>query len=229
MKSFWIISFLFLVLLSITCPLRGIDFFSWIVSESITGSGQRDFQTRDLQPVDEIVIDISGNFVITPGNHVCKLTGDDNILPLIETDCRDGRLFISSKKSISPKTPLEITIELPSFHAVKLNGSADIYIKRFNGQSLTLKIDGSGDIEADGQTEQLDAVLNGSGNLGLQKLKAGQVDVLINGSGDASVVAEKSLTARINGSGDITYYGDPEFVHRDINGSGSIFSKTTGE
>ena len=46
----------------------------------------------------------------------------------------------------------------------------------------------------------------------------------INGSGDAEIWSSESLSAIVNGSGDIEYYGDPINVKREVNGSGNISS-----
>ena len=46
--------------------------------------------------------------------------------------------------------------------------------------------------------------------------------ITINGSGNAKVWASESISAVINGSGDIEYYGDPINVKNKVNGSGNI-------
>ena len=44
----------------------------------------------------------------------------------------------------------------------------------------------------------------------LSKLQSNNATITINGSGDAKIWASESLTAKVIGSGDITYYGDPK-------------------
>ena len=45
---------------------------------------------------------------------------------------------------------------------------------------------------------------------------------MINGSGDAVLHVTERLSAQINGSGDIVYYGNPPDVSRRVNGSGDV-------
>jgi hypothetical protein len=46
----------------------------------------------------------------------------------------------------------------------------------------------------------------------------------VSGSGDADVYASNSLKARVNGSGDIDYSGNPNTSDTKVLGSGSISS-----
>jgi hypothetical protein len=46
--------------------------------------------------------------------------------------------------------------------------------------------------------------------------------VAVYGSGDVYVKANDRLSAKITGSGDVTYYGNPKDVNRRIYGSGSL-------
>ena len=79
-----------------------------------------------------------------------------------------------------------------------------------------------GDITARGSVGILEAVVSGSGDLSLQNLKAEHINVTINGSGDAEVWANQSISAKVNGSGDIVYKGNPTEVDTRVNGSGDI-------
>ena len=91
-----------------------------------------------------------------------------------------------------------------------------------NHNNLSLNISGSGDILAIGKVQKLIANINGSGDLMLSKLNTNHATVTINGSGDAAIWASESLKGKINGSGDIEYYGDPQNVQSKVNGSGEI-------
>ncbi|SVD64067.1 uncharacterized protein METZ01_LOCUS416921, partial [marine metagenome] len=64
--------------------------------------------------------------------------------------------------------------------------------------------------------------VSGSGDLSLQNLQADHVNVTINGSGDADIWSNQSISAQVNGSGDIVYTGNPEKVDTQVNGSGDI-------
>ena len=87
-----------------------------------------------------------------------------------------------------------------------------------------MNISGSGNITGNGEVETLVVKINGSGNLMSKEIKSKSATITINGSGDGEVFAIDSISAKINGSGNIKYFGNPENVDTIINGSGDIKS-----
>ena len=120
---------------------------------------------------------------------------------------------------------MKIAIEVPLLTHVAINGSGDIRLSDVTKDTLALVINGSGDITAQGQVDELTADINGSGDLHAATLEAKAVQVKVNGSGDAEVKASDTFKASINGSGDIVYIGAPARVQTAVHGSGTIIKK----
>ncbi|HEY8582888.1 MAG TPA: DUF2807 domain-containing protein, partial [Capillimicrobium sp.] len=76
-------------------------------------------------------------------------------------------------------------------------------------------------VAARGRAAELEARLNGSGDLELDDVEAERALVELDGSGDVDVRASRLLDLRLDGSGDITYAGDGE-VREQLDGSGDI-------
>ena len=53
-------------------------------------------------------------------------------------------------------------------------------------------------------------------------MKSKNATVTVGGSGDNSVYCTESIYARVTGSGDIKYSGDPKKKDTKVNGSGDI-------
>jgi hypothetical protein len=187
------------------------------------GSGHIVTQTREIPIFQELVVDMSSNVRVSPGNQArYTVKADDNILPLISFDVKDGRLLISCEKSFSTKNQIEIDLQVPGLARVVLNGSGNIMLDGVAKDKISLEIKGSGEISGKGKTKDILASINGSGNLLLRELKATNVTVVLNGSGNARVSAMDTLSSEINGSGDIVYSGLPRTVNKVIHGSGNI-------
>ena len=77
-------------------------------------------------------------------------------------------------------------------------------------------------IEPEVAFNDLDANIAGSGDFHGFELLANNTDVSIAGSGDAEVVSYESIKARVAGSGDIKYKGNPKKEDTKVLGSGSI-------
>src|SRR4051812_39341469 len=75
------------------------------------GSGIAKSEPRDVKPFRRIRLDGAAKIRVTIGQpQQLTISGDDNILPLIDTTVDNEELRISSHESYSSKTPLEVTI-----------------------------------------------------------------------------------------------------------------------
>jgi hypothetical protein len=70
-----------------------------------------------------------------------------------------------------------------------------------------IDISGSGDASVDGDADDAQFTVTGSGDIAADRLVARKVAVSISGSGDARVNATEALDARVSGSGDVAYRG----------------------
>ena len=175
------------------------------------------------------------------------LKGEENLLEHIVTEVKNGKLSIKVEKGYnlrpsSWKEGIHITVPVESIDKVALSGSGDIVGKTtlkaddfktamsgsgditldLDVNSLTASMSGSGDITLSGSTENFDATISGSGDIKAYDLEADNVDATVSGSADIKVTAKKMLKARVSGSGDISYRGNPEKVDTKTSGSGDI-------
>ncbi len=167
---------------------------------------------------------------------------DDNILQYISTGVEGNSLKIRAREGICPRkinyyiynnslrqikifgatdffaqTPI-----IDSSLEINIFGSGDIRIDSIKANEIDVKISGSGDITFGGQCESLTVNINGSGDVRASKLVSEYSNMLINGSGDCYLWVTEELKARINGSGDILYKGNPRTIKTKINGSGDV-------
>jgi len=152
----------------------------------------------------------------------CTVVGDDNIIEHVKTEVINNKLKIFIDKSYSSTKALVVNLSLLNVNELSVSGSGDIKFKNYTDDTLSLTISGSGDIIGDGNVETLTGRINGSGDLLLKELHSKSIKININGSGDAELWVSNSLIAKINGSGDINYHGNPKTVESEINGSGEI-------
>lgn len=189
----------------------------------IKGSGKHSEENRALP--DFIKIKVIGSVDIIYNQNSAtsvKITGDDNIIHLIETNVNGDTLNISTKKSYTSQLPISLQITSPDLHAVFLDGSGKFIIDNINSQQLSIDISGSSDITASGKVNNLDIQLSGSGDVNTKALDANDVTINIIGSGDLRVTAHKKLAATILGSGEISYFGNPGIIEKNIIGVGDI-------
>ena len=188
----------------------------------VIGSGVVVTQTRQLPEFDEIEFGIPGDVHVTIGKPTpLQIEGEDNILPLIKTEVRDGRLVISADASFKTKHNTDFRVTVANLKAAEIRGSGEMHVGELNNESLGLVIKGSGEVHLDGKTERLAVRIDGSGDMLGSSLKAREASVTIKGSGDVRVSVTDSLDVVIHGSGDVVYSGNPK-LSKTIHGSGDV-------
>ena len=219
----------------------------WSSEKKIKGNGKLITEKRNTASYDEIAI--SGFFdvelVAGKEGHI-TIKGEENLLPLIKVEVVNQVLKISTEKNkyITTSTGKQIVIVVPfeNINQVSLTGSGDVITKNsITSKIFAIKLVGSGDMKLAVESDELDIDLNGSGNIQLtgttvnsvanlkgsgdlntSNLQTKNVSATLSGSGNMNVYCIDSLYARVTGSGDIAYKGNPSKKDIKVIGSGAI-------
>ncbi|PQB04294.1 head GIN domain-containing protein [Aureitalea marina] len=216
-------------------------------SKKVTGNGNVTTKTVNTGSYDAVKGVGSMDIHLERGTEgAVQVTTDDNLHEYLDIQVKGSSLVIATKKGYNLKTKkgIHVTVPFQDISEVALTGSGDIDTKDtidsqnmaisvtgsgdvildINSGKAKVRVTGSGDIELSGKTVDLDLAISGSGDYKGFGLEAQNTDVSISGSGDAKVVANSSIIARVAGSGDIEYRGNPEQSDTKASGSGSITS-----
>lgn len=115
-----------------------------------------------------------------------------------------------------------IVVTAPNVSSFKLDGSGDLEIRNYNQAAMTVALNGSGDIDASGQTTGLMLATAGSGDAELEELRAANAEIALSGSGNADISASNLVKIAISGSGDVNMNTQPVSETSTISGSGSV-------
>ena len=193
--------------------------------KTIKGSGVLASETRPVSGFDAVELADSADVTVSFGDtESVVVEAEDNILPLIVTNVRGGKLVINWKPntSVSATEPVRVTVTMKSLQAASLPGSGNITIAGLDASSVNFNLGGSGNITADGAADSVDVNFSGSGNILCGDLQARSATVELTGSGNATVFATDSLDVTLKGSGNVFYRGDPAKVTQSVPGSGTI-------
>lgn len=155
------------------------------------------------------------------------VSGDQNLLPLIATEVRQGQLTITATGSYQPLLPLVVTVSSPHLSQLNQEGSGEVLLERLSENALQLHTNGSGNVQITGHATQFKVNLQGSGNINAQGLLAEHADVALLGSGGINLNVSQKLNVNLIGSGDINYLGHPT-IQQHIVGSGKVQAGKTG-
>lgn len=217
----------------------------WFLGKTIRGNGNVITKTRDTKDYDAIKVSGFFDVNLVKGNEgKIIVKAESNLLDYIITEVEGDELIIKLKKgtNINTKKGIYITVPFQDIDAITLNGSGDVtgddvvtgkkLEVKLSGsgdmklaldvQKVTSKLSGSGDMTLKGNANFLDTTLVGSGDFNSKDLRAKEAEVNVTGSGDSSVFVTDKINAKVIGSGDIVFYGNPEIENTKVIGSGDI-------
>ena len=235
-----------LVTLSLVLALTVSCSAQW--GKGIKGNGKKATINRTVSDYEAIAV--SGWFdvnLVDGKEGALQIAGDENLLEYIITEVENDKLIIKVKKGVNLKPSnssdgIRITVPVERIDAVSLSGSGDIVGNKtiktsdfktamsgsgditldIDSDSMTAAMSGSGDMNLSGKTRNFEATISGSGDIKAYDLEADNVEATVSGSADIKVTAKEMLKARVSGSGDISYRGNPKKVDTKTSGSGDI-------
>ncbi|MDT0540886.1 MULTISPECIES: head GIN domain-containing protein [Croceitalea] len=216
----------------------------------VKGNGKTVTIERSVGEYDAIAVSGWFDVNLVAGNEgELTLKGEENLLEYIKTEVKDGKLVIKTEKGVNLKpsnwnSGIYVTVPVESVDMVALSGSGDIVgettIKSndfktamsgsgditlsVEANSIDASMSGSGDINLSGTVQDFEATISGSGDIKAYDLKAANVYAQVSGSADIKVTATEMIKARVSGSGDISYKGNPKKIDTKTSGSGDISS-----
>lgn len=228
--------------LAITILFTGFGY-----AQKVTGNGNLTEKTRNVGSFNGVGVSGSFDVFLVEGNQgKLELSVEENLEPYLVTEVSEGTLKIKWKKGVKVRTTkaTKITVHYKKLNKVALAGSGDIVSKNkvssndlevalagsgdinldLDVQNLKAAISGSGDISLTGNTVDFTGAIAGSGDIKADELKAANAELVISGSGTMKVHVENKIKARISGSGDIRYKGNPDKEDIKVSGSGTVKS-----
>ena len=212
-------------------------------NQCIRGNSDISTQTVNLSSFEGVDFRLAGYVQVVKGTAPSvTIRASDNHIDLIRAQVRGSNLVIDTDNRCLKNTKIEITVTTPTLNFLRVAGSGDIVsADGFTADEWSLRVDGSGTINAKTLGGEVDAHISGSGDIQLQgtaesfiptisgsgsikayALTAEEVAARISGSGNIQTTATKKLNVTISGSGNVRYKGSPTTVNTSISGSGKL-------
>lgn len=221
--------------------------FGTAFAQKVKGNGKTINKTRNVGSFDGVGVSGSFDVYLVAGNEgKLDITVEENLEQYLITEVKNGTLKIKWKSGVNIRTSSKttITVHFKNISSLAMAGSGDIEGKDvIKGNSLEVAVAGSGDIKVEMEVQEVEAAVSGSGDIELSgtatefeaavsgsgdvdayDLKVEKADLKISGSGSVGANVEKELTARISGSGNVKYKGQPRIEDIKVSGSGNVSS-----
>ena len=213
--------------------------------KKVKGNGNITTKTHTTSDYYKVAVVGSMDVILEKGTEgTIRVTTDENIHEYVTIESNKGVLKIKIKNyvNIKSKKSIHITVPFTSLDNVSLDGSGSVLTNdQIKSDQFEAEISGSGEMNLDIDVNRVNAKVNGSASLKIigtatdleikvigsgdfdgGSLIAQNVEANVIGSGNALVVAKSSIKARVYGSGDIKYLGNPSTSDNKVSGSGDI-------
>lgn len=170
-----------------------------------------------VQDIEGISVSGSGDILVENRirSNALKLNVSGSGSLKVETDAGD------TEASVSGSGNMIVRGNLASLRS-DISGSGKIEVNATITGTTAFDISGSGKVLASGKSSSVEVELSGSGKVLAADLETGACRVRISGSGSVEINVKEELDAKISGSGDVRYLGNPSRVNAHSSGSGSV-------
>jgi hypothetical protein len=174
---------------------------------------------------------------------VVDVEADDNVLPHIKTEVKNGQLRVYFKNIMSiGDVHAKVYVTAPVINELDVSGAASINstgilktndkMKLFisgagnikaqlDAPDVAVDVSGSGSADLEGRTRHFSTDVSGAGNIKALDLLAETGDAKVSGAGSIRIHASVKLTAKVSGAGDVYYRGNPS-LEQSVSGAGSV-------
>lgn len=203
-----------------SCTLPGIG-------DVVTGSGNVVTEERTVSGITAVELAGAGELIIDQtGSEALTVEADDNLLPVIETEVRDGTLHIGYAPGavVGTATRLRYTLNVRELERLIISGAGSATINNLAGERFTLNSSGAGSVSASGTVTEQRVTISGAGSYDGADLASQIATVTVSGLGNVVVQVSDELNAVISGAGNIEYIGDP-LIDEQVSGAGRIVER----
>jgi hypothetical protein len=232
----------FIILLLILVTASSCDYRFTI--NSIEGNGNVIKDDRIFsEKID--VIKASNGLDIEVANstvQVVSVEADENLQDIIETELKNGVLYVRTTKNIRKAKSKKVTIafvELDGIHAssgTNVKGlssvvSNNLDLKVSSGAQMSLTVmakelaaqaSSGGNITLRGQARNFGTKASSGSSIDARELQAIYCTSRASSGANITLNIERSLDAKASSGGDIRYQGNPEVVNQNTSSSGSV-------
>ena len=189
----------------------------------VKGNGKPATETRAVAAFTAIEATGIGRLNLLVGEaDSLKISADENILPLIKSEVKNGVLVLSTTGATRSKTDIIFEATAKTIKRLENSGTVSINASGFNGGDLSVATSGVGSIALSGRVDSLKVELSGVGSLEADELTADRVTTNLSGVGSAAVRAQKSIHGSVSGIGSLTWKGTATEVSTNVSGIGRV-------
>lgn len=142
------------------------------------------------------------------------VTAEDNLLPYLRTEVRDGVLHIGPSPGVRLDPRREIVVHVESWEVVEVSGSGAVAMEVELGwvPELWVTLSGASELVAWGSAGRQNVTVSGASRFDALDLEADLAFLNVSGASEALVWVHDRLEADVSGASQVRFRGNPVVV-----------------
>lgn len=205
-----------LVLLSAPgCMIPIADFTS---GKLIRGNGIVVTEERSIEDFDSIEVHGAIQLELTcQAEPSLSIKAEENLLPIIETNCRDGLLVIRSTEAYKSTKPIIVKTSCSKLVRYQGVGATEGKVDNVESESLQVELSGACSLVIQkGKVNSLKASVSGASSMNAGNVEASNAIVTTSGASKAIVKVSEELTAKADGVSGVVNKAHAKVVKKRI-------------
>jgi hypothetical protein len=190
----------------------------------VTGSGSVVTESRPVEGFAAVELNGAGHLIVEQtGVESLSITAEDNILPLVRSEVRNGRLVLGVEAGLGTSITREILYRLTvrDLTQIEASGANHVELRGVDAAELALHISGASSVSARGTVKRARVSLAGASRCVAPDLRARALVADLSGASYAVVRASDSLDVSARGASVLEYFGDPRLT-TSVSGSSLV-------
>lgn len=157
------------------------------------------------------------------GNEGVHITAEDNLIRYLDTEVRDGVLYVGPRPGVSLAPRREVVFLVEAFEVVEIQGSGAVNMEADVGwvPQLWVDLSGASSLTLWGAADVADIILSGASRYDALDVETLDTWIEASGASRAWIWAERLLDARASGASQVRYRGTPT-VHVQVSGASTV-------
>lgn len=183
-------------------------------------------QTTEVRKVDAFhglsltsVLDV--DVTIGPATKL-EVRGPKDWVARLVTKVENGVLVAKIPGTSNDQPEIKLVITTPDLTSIDISGVVALRAAKLATKNLDVTVSGVGTVDLAGRADTLRVTSSGVGEIRAKDLVASSVSASLSGAGSVAVQAKKEVEATLSGAGDLTIYGNPASVKKQLSGVGEI-------
>lgn len=191
----------------------------------VTGSGTMAEETRATGSFTRVSTHSGIELALTIGPATSvKLSGDDNLLPLVLTEVSGGELSIEfdDMQGFSSEIGLRAEVSAPEIVGVGASGGSTLRADGIDADAFSVEVSGGSPVSLHGSCGALDLSASGGSTIDGFGLACKKAALDLSGGSKAELSVSDEVSADLSGGSEVTIAGSPKITHQELSGGSTL-------